>query len=275
MKRKLFIVLFVQLLVIVAAGFAFWQFSQKQVEPTKVFVFNKDLKVNSAVEIGDFTVVEVPKRAVTKDFLFASEANQMVEEMEGNMFVSRDVKSGEYVYKSDISAEGDVDEFLSMDLSKLRKFSFPINYSTAFGGNISRGDLVDLVFTGDGTAQVEGMSDSNFQYSKVFMQGVKVYNVTTSDGYPFKDHSDFVFKENSIEDQEGMATLNNEPIAVVTLAVTLDQAEELTARMKAGHVRLIGGLGSEESYETLGYVIGDYEKVFTGNVNAETGRANN
>lgn len=268
MKKKIFIVLAVQLFIIIAAGASFFQFSQKQVEPVNVYVFKKDMKVNTPITENDLTQVAIPKKAASKDFLFEFKVDP-----ENPQYASRDVKTGEYVYQTDLLGEGEKDPFKDMDVSKLRKFSMPVNYSTAFGGNVKRGDKVDLVFTGDGSAQTEGMSDSGFQYSRVFMQDVLVYNVTTGDGYPFKDHSDYVFAERTPEENEMASNANTASVAVITLAVTLDQAEELTARMRAGHVRLLGGIGDEEQYETLGYVIGDYDKIFTGTVNAETGRS--
>lgn len=252
----------VQFIVFIAASFSFYFYTQTQISPIEAYVFNNKLSVNQEISEADIKKVEIPQSAVTSNFALNKE------EIIGK-YVATDIEAGQYVYKFNLLEEGELDVFKSMDMTKLRKISIPISYTGAFGGNINRGDSVDLVYTGSGKGRSAEGSDLSFQYSKVFLQNVLVYNVTTSEGFPYIDHTSYNFSEHAGEE----VTPNMEEVAVVTLAVTLEQAEEITARLAAGNIRMVGRFNEHESYETLGFVLGDYEKVFSASVNAETGRS--
>jgi len=258
------IILFFQLVLIVGFSFSFYNYVQKEVQPVDVFVYNKDLDVNTQITASDITKVSVPSKAVTKDF--ALDPKEVV-----GKYVQTQVFANQFVYDKQLVDEGETDPFESMDLAKLRKISLPISYVEGFGGNISRGDKVDLVFTGQGTKQDETGMEQTFRYSKVFLQDVYVYGVTTDDGYQFQDRTQ---TSGVVEDETEQidTTSSSSELAVLTLAVTLEQAEEIRARMSSGEVSFLSRFDDNESYETLGFVLGDYEKVFSAPANAETGR---
>lgn len=267
MKKKRGLMIGAQVALVVGFSFSFYQYVQNEVQPKEVYVFNKDLPVNTQVTKADLTKVTVPATAITTDFALSGK------DIVGK-YVTTKTFANQFVYKQQLVEKDDVDPFDSMDMSKLRKVSLPVNYLDTFAGDIERGDKVDIVFTGEGVKKT-AQGDSEFKYSKVFLQNVYVYNVATDDGYKFTSHA-HTSKGEADTDGEGEkidTTSDNGEIAVVTLAVTLDQAEEITARLKSGEVRLLGRFDENQSYETLGYVIGDFGKVFTEKANAETSRA--
>lgn len=268
LKKKRTIIILLQLIVIVAFTAFFYMAVQKEVEPVEAYVFSKNLEVNSEITASDITKISVPAKAVTKDF--ALDPDEII-----GKYVKVDVFANQFVYKNQLVEEGKTDPFKSMDLSKYRKISLPIDYVEGFGGDLRRGDRVDLVFTGVGTKSDSMGQESQFQYSKVFLQDVLVYSVTTGDGYEYQSRVNLTPEEEASgkSGEEISATSSSNDLKVVTLAVTLDQAEEIVARQEAGTVRLLSRFDEHESYETLGYVLGDYEKIFSAPANAETSKA--
>lgn len=267
MKKKRGLMIGVQVALVVGFSFSFYQYVQNEVQPKEVYVFNKDLDVNTQVTKDDLTKVTIPAKAITTDF--ALEGKEIV-----GKYVTTKTFANQFVYEQQLVEKEEVDPFDSMDMSKLRKISLPVTYLDSFAGDIERGDKVDLVFTGAGVKK-SAQGEEEFQYSKVFLQNVYVYNVATEDGFKFESHANRV-KGETVGDAKGedIDTSGDESeIGVVTVAVTLDQAEEITARLNSGQVRLLGRFNDNQSYETLGYVVGEFGKVFAEKANAETGRA--
>lgn len=254
--------MFLQLVLMIGFALSFYRYVQNEVEPVDVYVFTRDMKVNTEINPEDVQKITIPAKAVSDDFV------RDIKKIIGK-HVSTDVFKGQFVYKKQLIKKEEIDPFKSMDLTKLRKISLPISYVEGFGGNIKRGDRVDLVFVGEGAKETE-QGDQKFRYSKVFLQDVYVYNVTTSDGYKYID------KTESTPDKKGeeiSTSSSSGELAVITLAVTLEQAEEIAARMSSGQIRLLARFEDSESYETLGFVLGDYQKVFSAPINAETSKS--
>lgn len=267
MKKKRLMILVLQVCLIIGFAFSFYTYVQKEIQPTEVYVFNSTIEdINTEIQAKHIKKVTVPAKAVTSDF--AKDAKDIV-----GKYVTTKVYKGQYVYSNQLIERENIDPFESMDLSSLRKISLPINYEDGLAGNIKRGDKIDLIFTGEGTIRNDQGSQDKYNYSKVFLQDISVYSVTTKDGYKFIDHSTYVqgYIGNENAQEIDIDAVSDE-LAVITLAVTLEQAEEIEARMSKGKVRLLGRFENSESYETLGYVLGDYAKIFSGNANAETGR---
>ena len=258
--------LLIQLVAIVAFTFSFYSVVQKEVEPTEAYVFTKDLEVNAKVASEDIQKVTVPSKAITKDFALNPE------DIVGK-YLSTDVHANQYVYVKQLQGEGEIDPFKSMDLSTYRKISLPVNYVEGFGGDLKRGDRVDLVFVGEAEKRNEKTGDKDkFRYSKVFLQDVLVYSVVTGDGYRYESNYKVTESDSSYREGEKIsADSNSSELAVVTIAVKLDEAEQISARLKAGSIKLLGRFNEHQSYETMGYVVGDYEKIYSAPANAETG----
>lgn len=268
MKKKRLIMLLLQMCLIIGFAFSFYTYVQKEIQPTDVFVFTQDIAdLNTEITANHVKRVQVPAKAVTKDF--AKDPSDII----GKYLITKSF-NGQYVYKSQLVDKENIDPFDSMDLSKLRKISLPINYIDGFAGNIKRGDKIDLVFTGEGTIRNNQGSQEKFNYSKVFMHDIMVYSVNTEDGYKYVDRSKYSLSEIGANEGESIdVDTSSDEIAVLTVAVTLEQAEEIEARIKKGSVRYLGRFDESETYETMGYVIGNYSKVFSGTADAETGAA--
>lgn len=265
MKRKRTIILALQLLLVVVTAWSFVNYVQKEVQPVTAYVFARDMDANTQITEADIRAVTVPAKALSNEFALKKE------DIVGKYAASK-VYANTFVYKKQLAEEGEVDPFESMDLSKYRKISLPISYVDGFGGNIKRGDRVDLIFTGSGTKKGEDGTEQRFEYAKVFLQDVLVYNVTTGEGLPYIDKTEN-YEQTQSSGEKIDTTANSGDLAVVTLAVTLDQAEEIAARLNAGQIRLVARFDEHQSYETLGFVLGEYSKIFTAPANVETGRA--
>lgn len=256
MKKKRRIVLLIQIILVVLSVFLLIQYTNKQVELTDVYVYSRDINdVSDKLTKEDVKKVSIPITAISKDFALKEE------EIVGKHVDSK-VRAGQYVYKNQLIELDEVDVFETMDLSEYRKISLPISFVDGFAGNIKRGDRVDLVYTGEGLkVDEESLEDKEYKYSKVFMQDVLVYSVNTDDGFKFVDRSQYT--PNAFDEDEE-EEIDDSEIATITLAVTLEQAEEIEVRTNAGIVRFLGRFNESESYETLGYTIGEYDEIQSG-----------
>lgn len=260
MKKKRVIILILQLVIIVAAAVMFLSISNNTVQPVDVYIYQKDiLSTDEPIREGDVVVKSIPKAALTNDLA------TNIEDVIGK-YVDGKVRSGQYVYKSSLITFEELDPFSQMDLSKHRKISLPISFEDGFSGNIKKGDSVDLIYTGSERVRKDGGVDSEFKYSKVFLQDILVYSVNSDDGFKFKD-----FSHQTPGNLTEVDSMDVTELSIITLAVTLEQAEEINTRLSAGNVGFLGRFEGSKSYNTLGYVLGDYEKVHSGKGYAETG----
>lgn len=241
------------LLVAFAGGFYF--FTQTQVAPTEVYTYARDISVNTVIQEGDLVKKYVPKDAVTADMVTNKD------EIVGKAIATK-VYPGEYVIKQKLIEESQIDPFEQMDLSNYRKISLSVDMRDAVGGNLKKGDRVDLSFVGDAEVQGQG---KEFTYAKTFLQDILVYNVIDDGGRKYIDQT------------EGSSNLVNEngevvesgALAVVTLAVTGDQAEEIQARLEKGKVKILGRFEDSVDTSTSGYTLGEYGPVISQKANPE------
>lgn len=241
------------LLVAFAGGFYF--FTQTQVAPTEVYTYARDISVNTVIQEGDLVKKYIPKDAVTSDMV--TDKNEVV-----GKAIATKVYPGEYVIKQKLIEENQIDPFEQMDLSNYRKISLSVDMRDAVGGNLKKGDKVDLSFVGTSEIQGEG---KEFTYAKTFLQDVLVYNVIDDGGRKYIDQT------------EGTSNLVNEngevvesgALAVVTLAVTGDQAEEIQARLEKGKIKILGRFEDSVDTSTTGYTLGEYGPVISQNANPE------
>lgn len=272
MKKKKTIALILQIVITVAFIFSSYQYVQKTVADTPVYMFTRNISKNTQIGEDDVKVVNIPKKALSNKNVFKKE------DIVGK-YVNTDVFAGNLAYKNQIIDEGEIEIFEKLDLTKMRKISLPVNYLESFGGDLRRGDRVDLAYIGTGSKKLDEFGEQEqFTYSKTFLQDVLVWNVVTGDGYKYVPKNQYSKTELAAETEkyEGGEKIEISPnegeLKIVTLMVTLEQAEEINARLNTGKIRLIGRFDESESYETLGYVLGDYGKIFTGSANVETSR---
>lgn len=261
-KGKRYALIVLQFLVVV--GFVGWSwFTREQaLEPVTVYRLTQEIPMNSRVGLSDFQAVEVPGQAYTGDMITNPEEV-------ADLHASTRLLAGQYAVKEMFVEAEDIDPFETVDLSKMRQITIPANYVDALGGNIARGDRIDLVYVGTGS--VDGGDD--YTYSRTFAQNVLVYAVTTDSGYRFQNHSDRL-EGQTVAITDGDATLeegvNHGDIAHVTLAVSPLLSEEIATRLDTGSIQIVGRFSESEDVDSAGFVIGEYETKFSGQGNPES-----
>lgn len=262
MKGKKVAMMFLQGSAVLLFAGGFYVYTEKQIEPVPAYQFNRDIAPNTQISESDLMKVEVPKKGVNPTF--ALDKDEII-----GKYNSTKVFKSEYVIKSNLVKKENIDPFESIDLTKLRKISIPVTYSEGLGGNIKRGDSIDLVYIGK-----ESKNEKQFSYSKTFMKDVLIFATTTDEGFEYKDRTQNVKGEVGNIEGEDLSGGGQDTgkLAQLTLAVTLDQAEEITARLQTGEIRIIGRFGDSQDYDSSGYIQGDFEKIFSGEGLAENNK---
>lgn len=238
MKKKRITILILQVGITIVCALLLLSYTQKKLSPVNVYVYNKDFQeIGEEVKEEDIKQTSIPKSAVIE--AFATKKEDIV----GKKMDTKAL-SGQYIYKDSLVDEDDLDEFEVMDLSEYRKISLPIDFVDGLSGNIKKGDKLDLIYTG------ENKDNGEVIYSKAFLQDVLVYSINTDEGYKFKDKSDYYPGDHANEEAE-----EPQKLGIITLAVTLQQAEEIEARTTAGLVRYAARFAGSEDYETIGFTL--------------------
>lgn len=266
MKGKKIAMMLLQASGVVLFAGGFYVYTQNQIEPVKVYQFSRDISPNTKISESDLVQVDIPEKAVNPTF-----------ELDPNKIVGKynatKVFKNEYVIKDKIVKKEDVDPFESIDLTKLRKVSIPVSYSEGIGGNIKRGDRIDLVYVGEAEKKENGESKGQFSYSKTFMSDVLVYGATTTEGFEYRDRTENVKGDQAKEDGKELETQEDTgELAQLIVAVNLDQAEEITARLKTGEIKVVGRFSESQNYDSSGYIQGEFSKVFSGEGIAENNK---
>lgn len=251
-KKTIAIILEFALLVALAGGFYYLQ--QKQIQPTTVYQYNRDLSEATIISSSDIAQVTIPHDAVTSTMVL--DPNEIV-----GKAVNSDVYSGDYITNKVLIEPEDVDVFATMDLSNYRQIAIEVSRQDCVGGNLSSGDTVDLGYIAR-SSTTEGNENLTFTYSTTFMKDVLVYKVLTGTGEEYVNQT-----QGAVFDKDGNR-VSSTP-GIVILAVTADQAEEILARQSTGTIKLIGRFDTSENTETTGYTMGDYGRVYTYYANPE------
>lgn len=262
MKGKKVAMMFLQGSAVLLFAGGFYVYTEKQIEPIPAYQFTRDIAPNTQISESDLMKVDTPKKGVNSTFVLDKD------EIIGK-YNSTKVFKSEYVIKPNLVKKENIDPFESIDLTKLRKISIPVTYSEGLGGNIKKGDRIDLVYIGK-----ESKNEKQFSYSKTFMKDVLIFATTTDEGFEYKDRTQNVKGEVGNIEGEDLAGGGQDTgkLAQLTLAVTLDQAEEITARLQTGEIRIIGRFGDSQDYDSSGYIQGDFEKIFSGEGIAENNK---
>lgn len=251
---KKILVLFIELLAVAGIMVAFYSIQNKQMELVNVYQYSRDVQAATVINEGDIKSVQIPRTALTDTMVL--DKNEII-----GKAVENNVYAKDFVTKSVLIEEKEINPFINMDLSEYRQIAIDVNRRSAIGGNLSSGDTVDLAYVA--TAQAtDGEENYNFTYSKTFMEDVLVYKVLTSTGDEYVNQT-----LAPVFNADGSKVMSTP--AIVILAVTADQAEEIMARQSTGEINLIGRFEDSENAETSGYVIGDYGKIYTYYANPE------
>lgn len=233
------------LLVAFAGGFYF--FTQTQIQPVQVYTYARDISVNTVLTEQDVTAKHIPRDAVTSEMVLNKD------EIVGKAVTTK-VFPNEYVIEQKLVEASAIDPFEKMDLSNYRRIAIAVDMDEALGGNLKRGDKVDLAFVGEGESKESG---EEFTYSKTFLQDLLVYSVIDDAGRKYIDQTDGTV----LMTTETGEVVESGPLAVVTLAVTSAQAEEIQARLAAGEVKILGRFDASVDSATPGYTVGGFGPV--------------
>lgn len=257
MKTKKLATTLVQvgLLIVFAGGFVVLQ--KTQVAPKEVYTFSRDIPVNTVVQEGDIKKIYIPNDGVQSNFVTNKD------EIIGKAVTTK-VFAGQYIVNQQLINPDEADPFEKIDLSNLRKITVPVEASTAVGGNIKRGDRVDVQFIGEAEPKSEDNTDK-VTYTRTFLQDILVYNVIDDGGKKYIDQTEGTTQ---VVDENGEVVEGGE-LAVVTLAVTPEQADEIATRMSAGKINLIGRFDESTQGASNGFTIGDYSKTPVSNSTPE------
>lgn len=262
-SKKKIIVLFLQIVLIIAFVFTYKQYVEFSLQPTEVYMYARNLDVGVKITERDLTVTPLSQMTLQNNMIMKGNKNEVV----GKYTITKAIKNT-IVYREQLGDITSVDKFASLDLSNSRVIALPISYTTGIAGDLQRGDRIDLMFTAN--ASVETSEDStSFSYGKIFMQNVPIYQINTGSGFRFTAHA---HEDAYVTTEDGTTTSKSyEAPTTISLIVTPEQAEEIHTRLLVGEIVFVKRFEESETHETLGFVMGEYGKLFAGNANAETG----
>lgn len=267
-NNKKLAILLVEIALLGFFTIGMYNFNKKELSLVEVYVYKNKITKNSEIEASDFKTKMIPAKAKDSGFLTEKDMEKI---RAGGMVASTDVSPGQYAYSSQIQEGDKIDPFETIDLTRYRKITIPVTYDTSIAGEIKRGDTVDLVYTGI----VENSVGDEGSYAKTFMQEVLVYSVTTGEGFEYVGHSHLKKSQttdvSSEEEDVSVATDDLSAPAYVTLAVELNQAEEILARLEMGNVKIVGRFEDSENTTSPGYLHGvnGANGLFSGEKNVE------
>lgn len=253
-KSKKTVAILLESVILVGLAGGFYTLQQKQIAPTTVYQYSRDLTESTIITSSDISQVTIPADAVTSKMVI--DPNEII-----GKAVDTNVYAGDYISSNALIEAKDIDVFATMDLSNYRQIAIEVSRQDCVGGNLSSGDTVDLAYIARGNATEEN-ENLAFTYSTTFMKDVLVYKVLTSNGEEYVNQT-----EGPVYDADGNK-ISSTP-GIVILAVTADQAEEILARQSTGTVKLVGRFEASEDTDTTGYIMGDYGKVYTYYANPE------
>lgn len=281
-KKKL-IILVVQILAVIIFVMSYKSYTDTVMKPIKVYMWAREIKENVQIKETDVVVGEVSSTDYTANMILASDSKAII----GSYTTSRVYPDSYAYYKQIGEVSATTTDLTNLDLTNARVISIPCNVEKDAGAFFSEGDKVDLMFTADGSATIvnptsaEGdqqgnsntASASSFTYSKIFMEEVVIYKTLTNDGYKTSTRADRFNGESvaGVDVSDTSVEVDSGGIDVLLVIVTPEQAEEIKTRQQKGNITLVKRFEESETHESLGYVMGNYGKVFAGNANAETG----
>lgn len=287
-KRIKTIILIAQIFAIVIFILSYKSYINETVKPIQVYSFARTIGEGVKITEKDLIKSEVSKNSYTPNMILLSELDSVL-----GKYTTTKVFKDTNCYKEQF---GDLNktekDFTSLDLSNARLMSIPVDMVNDVGGFLEEGDKIDLLFSGAGTSSIVNINQNNndstnnqssnnssstdesFYYSKLFMPNLTVYKVLNGNGYKYAQRAtryEGESSENLDISNPQEVNVDSSTIKSIILIVTPEQAEEIKVRSKVGNVNILKRFDESETHDTLGYVLGNYGKVFSGNANAETG----
>lgn len=281
-KKKL-IILAIQILAVIIFVMSYKSYTDTVMKPIKVYMWARELGENIQIKESDVIVGKVSSTDYTANMILASNSKSLI-----GSYTTSKVFPDTYVYYKQLGeANVTAADFANLDLTNARVIAIPCSTGTDAGADFTEGDKIDLMFTASGSTTVinpvsesgEQAGNSNtsgsssFVYSKIFMQEVTIYKTLTSEGYKTTKRADRFSGEqiSGVDTSDETVQPDSGGISILLIIVTPEQAEEIKTRQAKGSITIVKRFEQSETHESLGYVMGNYGKVFAGNANAETG----
>lgn len=267
-KKKL-IVVALQIILCIVFIMGYKTYVDFSLQPVTVFGYANNLEAGTRITQRDLVTIDVSQMTLNANMITSDRINDIV-----GKYAKMDVVANSIAYVGQLQETSGLDKFASLDLSNSRVISLPASYMSAAQGDFERGDTIDLIYRAHASAEGDTGEEFSFTYSKIFMQGVTVYQVNTGDGYRFTPHM-HMYAGDLITLADGTQTTTSYPeLTSVSIIVTPEQAEQIYTRAATGTIEIIKRFDESETHETLGFVIGNYGKIFAGNASTETGNIN-
>lgn len=262
MKTRKIIATALEVVLIIVAFAAMSFYTQGKTKPTSVYVYSQNIE-DAGTQLGPKLVkeVKVPKSIVNNNFV------KSPDEMKGYQTDTK-VFAGEFVLKQQLKESGYEDPLQQIDWSANRVITLT---AANVSSTVKKGSRVDLIYIGSGdkekTAEdTDSGNSGSVTYSKVFMQDVVVVSAPGDATVTAPKDPNANAPTEDVSQNAGKVASGS-----LQVAVTLGQAEEIFSRQSTGQIVIAQRKPGAQKYDTLGYVMGNYKKKFTGHGNAETG----
>lgn len=267
-NKKRIVSLTLQLIVLAIFVLTIFKYNSDKINPRQVFAYASNLEAGTRITESDLIRVPISSMTVTTDMVPADDYASIV-----GRYLKTDVFVNTLAYTQQLADTNSTGMLASLDLSNSVLISLPLDMIESLAGDIEAGDYVDLLFKSQGAAESAQGSENEFYYAKIFMRNLPVYQVNTTDGYKWVSRADMTVTDVNANPSEAGELTGNESgeMGSITLVVTPEQFEQIEARRLAGEIKIAKRFDETQNHETLGFVIGNYGKIFSGNANAETG----
>lgn len=239
-------------------------------QPVQVYAYVNNMEEGTKITQRDLALVSVSQMTLNANMITSENINNIV-----GKYTTIPIVANSIAYTTQLSETSNVDKFASLDLSNSRVITIPTSALESAMGEFERGDTIDLMYSANASAQSEADSETfSFTYAKIFMQNVTVYQVNTSAGFRFVPHMHKLSTDTQTDAAGNVTPVQGGEIASVSIIVTPEQAEQITVRLRTGSITILKRFEESETHETLGFVMGEYGKIFAGNASTETGNIN-
>ena len=281
-NNKKMVILVIQLVALVLFIISYKNYTDSIVKPISVYQFSRTIPEGTKIQASDLALAEVATNTYKSNMILSTDISSVV-----GKYTTTKVYKDTLCYTAQFGAlDTSNSMFTSLDLTNAILLSLEVDMN-AVGGYLAPGDKINLIFTGQGTASIinlskdneegdESGSDSNeessedFVFSKTFLQDVTVYDVLGSNGFKYIQKADRYYGQLPSVDVVDPGSADSNSIAYLLLIVSPEEAEEIKTREHAGQITIVKRFDETETHDTLGYIIGNYGKIFSGNANAET-----
>lgn len=286
-NKKKMTILVMQLFALIIFVISYKSYTDSVIKPVQVYKYSRTILEGTKIEEKDLILTEVAINTYSSNMIVASDISSVI-----GKYTTTKVYQDTLCYAAHF---GDLDNsnsmFTTLDLTNARLLALTVNMSDV-AAFLEPGDKIDLMFTANGEATIINMngtsieessesgesasesaeeSSESFVYTKTFLQEVIVYDVLNGDGFKYVNRADrYPGQLTTKIDGVDTTLVDNGQMAYLLLIVSPEEAEEIKTREATGDITVVKRFDESETHETLGYIIGNYGKVFAGNANAET-----